>query len=261
MFQILVVDDDAAFVHLLRRVIADSSLPCELQWAKDGADALDFLWRRPPYGSAPAPDLILMDMNMPRVSGLEALRAIKSDPELRAMPVIMLSTNASPASVLEIYRAGANCFVAKAAELDRFKDLLRAIETFWMDFAILPSYDGAAASPGDKGRSLAGAPWEVGSQAMFIDEPNTRVAAATGNLRCEEHCRLMEEFAVTVKELLALHEQQFEAIVQGDPECNRFDLLIHMANEKKQQSKYAYLRHVESHGCSNLNAITNSSGT
>ena len=70
----------------------------------------------------------------------------------------------------------------------------------------------------------------------------------------------MEDFADAVKELLALHEQQFQAIVQGDPECNRFDLLIHMANEKKQEAKYAYLRHVESHGCSNFDAITNASG-
>lgn len=71
----------------------------------------------------------------------------------------------------------------------------------------------------------------------------------------------MEEFASTVTELLALHEAQFQAIVRGDTECNRFDLLIHMANEKKQEAKYAFLRHVEIHGCSDLYARSNTSRT
>lgn len=67
---------------------------------------------------------------------------------------------------------------------------------------------------------------------------------------CQEHNRLLDEFGVAVRGLLALLEQQFLAIVEGDSECSRFDLLIHMANEKKQEAKYAYLRHVEAHGCS-----------
>jgi hypothetical protein len=71
-----------------------------------------------------------------------------------------------------------------------------------------------------------------------------------GSSGCKESRRLLDEFAEAVRELLLLHEQQFLAVVQGDFECNRFDLLIHMANEKKQQAKYAYLHHVESHGCS-----------
>jgi hypothetical protein len=69
---------------------------------------------------------------------------------------------------------------------------------------------------------------------------------------CEEHNRLLDEFGVAVRELLSLHEQQFLAIVEGDAECSRFDLLIHMANEQKQLTKYAYLRHVEAHGCSKM---------
>ena len=72
--------------------------------------------------------------------------------------------------------------------------------------------------------------------------------ALMGNLRCVEHQRLMENIAAIAKELLALHHQQFEAAVHGDPDCIRFDLLIHMANERKQEAKYAYLRHVEEHG-------------
>ena len=82
-----------------------------------------------------------------------------------------------------------------------------------------------------------------------------------GTLRCQEQRRLMETFAAAVKELLALHQQQFDAARNGDPECNRFDLLIHIASERKQQAKYEYLRHVEEHGCSNLNVLINSSRT
>jgi hypothetical protein len=78
---------------------------------------------------------------------------------------------------------------------------------------------------------------------------------------CRESRRLMGEFAATVKELFGLHEQQFYAILDGDEDCNRFDLLIHMANEKKQQAKYAYLRHLESHGCWNVDVLSISSGT
>jgi hypothetical protein len=68
---------------------------------------------------------------------------------------------------------------------------------------------------------------------------------------CEDHNQLLDEFGEAVRKLLDLHEQQFQAIVEEDSECTRFDLLIHMANEQKQRAKYAYLRHVEAHGCSN----------
>jgi hypothetical protein len=87
---------------------------------------------------------------------------------------------------------------------------------------------------------------------MSMGEYTTALA---GSLRCEEHRRLMDNFAAAVKDLLALHQQQFEAAVHGDPDCTRFDLLIHSANEKKQEAKYAYLRHVEEHGCNRFDAV------
>ena len=80
-------------------------------------------------------------------------------------------------------------------------------------------------------------------------------ATLMGSLRCEEHRRLMENFAAVAKELLGLHHQQIEAAVHGDPDCIRFDLLIHMANERKQKAKYSYLRHVEEHGCNRFDLI------
>lgn len=103
---------------------------------------------------------------------------------------------------------------------------------------------------------------EARSQAINGVDPSvgfnpspTSGVSPTPSKGCEEHRRLLDDFGVAVKELLHLHEQQFLAIVQGDSECNRFDLLIHMANEKKQKAKYAYMRHVESHGCSNFDVF------
>jgi hypothetical protein len=93
---------------------------------------------------------------------------------------------------------------------------------------------------------------------------NGEIAETNGPLvhsYCRENRRLMEEFAATVKELFRLHEEQFYSILDGDEDCNRFDVLLHMANEKKQQAKYAYLRHVESHGCWNADVLSICSGT
>jgi len=96
---------------------------------------------------------------------------------------------------------------------------------------------------------------------MFVRQMETGRRTSAGVMRCIAQRRLMEYFAATVKELLELHRQQFEAAIHSDPDSNRFDLLIHMANERKQRAKYAYLRHVDEHGCANLNAITDSFGT
>jgi hypothetical protein len=81
------------------------------------------------------------------------------------------------------------------------------------------------------------------------ESPIEKFAQGAG---CHEHNRLLDDFGGAVRELLRLHQQQFMAIVDGDGECSRFDLLIHMANEYKQSTKYAYLRHVEAHGCSKI---------
>ena len=262
IFQILIADDDPAFVYLLRQAFKNLSRACELHWVKDGEEALDFLHRRNSYSDATAPHLVLMDINMPRVDGLQAVRAIKGDPAHSVLPVIVLSTAARSAEVRKMYQSHANAFVQKPADFQGLGDLLKAIESFWMDFVVLsPTSPGPRLEISDKGRMIAPQTAEVRSQTMSIDESVAGVSASSVSLLCEEHRWRMEDFADAVRELLTLHEQQFQVIVQGDPECNRFDLLIHMANEKKQQAKYAYLRHVESHGCSNLNAITNTSGT
>lgn len=240
VFRILVIDDDRSGAEIFRRMMKKLHGRYELQFVWDGIDALQFLRRKDNiYQDALLPHLILLDINMPRLGGLETLSAIKSDPELAMIPVIMLSTSSSPDDVRASYQARANCFVKKPIDLERSVKLLEAIEAFWTDFVLLPV--------NHSGIPLATKSAEAASRAMWETD---LLEKETETLGCGEHNRLLSNFGDAVRELLALHEQQFVAIVEGDGECARFDLLIHMANEHKQWTKYAYLRHVEAHGCS-----------
>jgi len=268
MFRILVVDDDPASANLLRRAMKNLQRGSELHFVGDGAEALDFLHRRGTHRAAPRPNLILLDMNMPRLNGLEALSAIKSDPELCVIPVIILSASDSPRDVRKSYQAHANSYMQKPTDLDRSVRLMQAIQSFWMDFALLDPAVESPQAPDSKaveptktsgarsGPAIAIKRGEAKSRAMRTDDaPAKKISSPKPKPGCEEHNRLLDEFGGAVQELLKLHEQQFQAIVEGDGECSRFDVLIHMANEAKQSAKYAYLRHVEAHGCSNFDGF------
>jgi two-component system response regulator len=273
MFRILLVDDDPVAAYLTRKVMENLQGPHELHSVIDGVEALDFLHRRGVHESARLPNLILLDVHMPRLNGLQTLAAIKNDSELCVIPVIMLSAGGSPEDVRRSYAAHANCYVQKPMDLERCVKFIQAIEAFWMDFALLASSEeetrehlqvkdskrktSTAGIGGDRsGPAIAQGSGEARSRAMSTDatsgrEPAPRVRSSG----CEEHNRLLDAFGAAVHELLQLHKQQFLAVVERDTECNRFDLLIHVANEQKQLAKYAYLRHVESHGCSNTDAL------
>ncbi len=271
-FRILVVDDDPISVYLIRQVMKNFQRPFEFDSVSDGVEALNFLHCRGAHVSASRPNLILLDLHMPRLGGLETLSAIKTDPELCVIPGIILSSANSPEDVRNSYRAHANCYVQKPADLARSVKLIQAVESFWMDFALLPacedrmpvsrqvidpkltnsSLHSAGQSAVQFGSTIASESAEERSQPMGPNgAPEKPAAIRSDKHGCEEHKRLLDEFGETVQELLRLHEQQFQAIVEGDSESYRFDVLIHMANEKKQTAKYAYLRHVEAHGCSN----------
>jgi len=265
VFHILIVDDDRTEEYLLRQVMKNLRNKPELHFVFDGVEALDFLHGRGAHTNAPRPNLILLDINMPRLGGLETLSAIKNDPELYMIPVIMLSASASPRDVRESYQARANCYVQKPTDLPRSVQLVQAVEVFWMDFALSPPYDpgptltqstdskGSYSQPstgGAAGIPIADFPIEARSRAMLDKSPANQTQTSYRKSGCEEHDGLLDEFGEAVQALLALHQQQFVAIVEGDSDCTRFDLLIHMANERKQRAKYAYLRHVEAHGCS-----------
>lgn len=276
------VDDNPADLYLLREMLVGGPHSCQIDCLRDGAEALDLLERQR-RTRARLPDLILMDVHMPRFDGLEALSAIKQDPELRVIPVIMLSTFTLPTPVRRSYQAYANAFVQKPTNIEQLERLVAAIWVFWMDFVVYASQDrsgtwnvhwniqpgsGSSGEPGremsreNDGHSVAPSSAEASSGAMNADGA-VAISEATANAEarvnypgiCQENRRLLKEFGMAVQELMRIHEQQFLAIVHADPESNRFDLLIHMANEKKQQAKYAYLGHVESHGCSKLDAV------
>jgi chemotaxis family two-component system response regulator Rcp1 len=275
IFRILVVDDDPAGARVLQEVMKNLQRRHELHFVWNGAEALDFLHRRGAHPDAPRPDLVLLDINMPRVGGLETLSAMKSDPDLRVIPVIMLSTSDSPEDVRRSYEAHANCYVQKPTNLEHAIKLVRAVESFWMECVLLPACD--ERKPADRhvsdskreesqrhapvpaethtGTPIAPTSAEARSRAMLVKDSPAKTETPSRKSGCEEHNRLLDEFGMAVRELIEFHEQQFLAIVEDDSECHRFDLLIHMTNEKKQRAKYDYLRHVEEHGCSNFNAI------
>jgi hypothetical protein len=203
---------------------------------------------------------------MPRLGGVETLSAIKGNPELCMIPVIMFSNSLSPEDVRQSYQARANCYVPKPKSLQRSEKLLQVVEAFWMDFAILPAFEEhspksrQAADSKRKIAAAAGAGYPIATRPMeasigaapdAVESPLANVVRKSG---CEKHDHLLGEFGAAVRDLLALHEEQFQAIVAGDSESSRFDLLIHMANETKNRAKYAYIRHVESHGCSIIDA-------
>lgn len=255
MFRILVVDDSPVDAALLMEGLKSLVRECLVDWVKDGAAALDFLRRRGEYASARRPQLILLDINMPRITGLEALDVIKRDPDLRLIPVIVLSASPWPADVRRGYQAYANGYVQKPTSLEGLERLIRAIETFWMGVAVLA--DASVLPAGSyAGAVIAREMVEAKSQAMGSNEPAAAAdVPVPKGADCVENRTLLDEFGAAVHDLLKLHEDQFQAIIQGDSDSNRFDLLIHMANEKKQLAKYAYIRHVESHGCATNHAI------
>jgi chemotaxis family two-component system response regulator Rcp1 len=277
IFRILVVDDDPAGSRLLLEVMKNLQRRHEMHFVWDGVEALEFLHGRGAYVDAPRPHLILLDVSMPRLDGFETLSAIKTNPEFCTIPVIMLSTSAAPQDVRKSYEAHANCYVQKPPDLQRSMKFVQAVEAFWMDLVLFPPQDehkpakrqiadskpessqSEDPKPGEShtGPAIASEQAEVSSRAMLSNDSPAGTATPSRKSGCEEHDRLLDNFGMAVRELIDFHEQQFLAIVDGDGECHRFDLLIHMANEKKQLAKYAYLRHVEEHGCSNFDAVNN----
>jgi CheY-like chemotaxis protein len=254
VFRILLVDDDPAGAHLFRELMKNLQRRHELHFARDGVDALEFLHRKGPHAGAPRPHLILLDINMPRLGGHETLSAIKGDPALSAIPVIMLSTSGAREDIRRSYQARANCYVRKPTTLEGNLKLMQALETFWMEFVLLAEHE-EERQRSHSGPKVALAEGEASSRAIRLNDPPEGTAMPSNTSGCGEYKQLLDELSAAVRELIELHEQQLTAIVEGDSECHRFDLLIHMATEKKQLAKYACLRHVEEHGCLKFNAI------
>ena len=137
--EILLVEDSPADVDLTREALEDAKVRNNLHVASDGVEALAFLRREGRYADAPHPDLILLDLNLPKKDGREVLAEIKADPLLRRIPVVVLTTSEAEQDILQSYDLHANCYVTKPVDLDAFMHVVRSIEDFWLAIVRLPS--------------------------------------------------------------------------------------------------------------------------
>jgi len=137
--QVLMVEDDAGDVQLTREALKDSKLIIDLHVVDDGEKALKFLRHQPPFAQTPRPDLILLDLNLPKVDGREVLQIVKTDASLRPIPIVVVTTSDADADIERSYGLGANCYVTKPIGLDQFVKVVRSIEEFWMTVVKLPS--------------------------------------------------------------------------------------------------------------------------
>ncbi len=135
---ILVVEDNPADVRLMREAFGHARVMNTIHVATDGVDALDFLHRRGPHHAAPTPDLILLDLNLPRKDGRQVLAEIKADPELMLIPVVILTTSRAEEDIIRSYNLHANAYVTKPVGLAEFLEAVQALENFWLAVVTLP---------------------------------------------------------------------------------------------------------------------------
>lgn len=129
---ILLVEDNADHVELILRALRDNNLLNQVHVVTNGEEALDFLYQRGKYSDAPRPGLILLDIKLPKVDGIEVLRRIKADPELRSIPVVMLTTSAGEQEIVESYSCGANSYIVKPLAFDQFVKAIKTLKLYWL---------------------------------------------------------------------------------------------------------------------------------
>jgi two-component system, chemotaxis family, response regulator Rcp1 len=139
---VLLVEDSAGDVRLTREALRDANRLVHLHVAFDGVEAMRFLKKEGDQVGAPRPDLILLDLNLPKMDGREVLAKIKEDPDLKLIPTVILTTSESEADIVMTYQLQANCYLSKPVQLDAFENLVRSINDFWLTKAKLPSVSG-----------------------------------------------------------------------------------------------------------------------
>ncbi|MGW0551556.1 response regulator [Streptomyces altiplanensis] len=136
--EVLLVEDDAGDELMTREAFEDNKIGNTLHVVRDGLEALDFLYRRGEYADAPRPDLILLDLNLPKYDGRQVLEQIKSDPDLSLIPVVVLTTSSAEEDILRSYKLHANAYVTKPVDLDQFILAIRQIDDFFVTVVKLP---------------------------------------------------------------------------------------------------------------------------
>ncbi|HEY6260320.1 MAG TPA: response regulator [Nitrospiraceae bacterium] len=138
--QILLVEDNPGDVGLTLEALKEATLPNKLTVVKNGTDALALLRRQGQHSQAARPDLILLDLNLPKKDGRKVLAEIKADDNLKRIPVVVLTTSEDEQDVMESYNLHANCYIVKPLDLDRFITVVKAIEDFWLRIVVLPKH-------------------------------------------------------------------------------------------------------------------------
>ncbi|MEU3706027.1 response regulator [Streptomyces anulatus] len=136
--EVLLVEDDPGDELMTREAFEDNKIRNTLHVVRDGQEALDFLYRRGPYTEAPRPDLVLLDLNLPKYDGRQVLEQIKGDPELSLIPVVVLTTSSAEEDILRSYKLHANAYVTKPVDLDQFIAAVRQIDEFFVTVVRLP---------------------------------------------------------------------------------------------------------------------------
>jgi two-component system response regulator len=136
--EILLVEDNPGDERLTREALKEGKVYTNLHWVKDGVEAMDFLYRKGKYRGVPRPDIILLDLNLPKKDGREVLQEIKNDDDLKRIPVVVLTTSKAEEDVLKTYNLHANCYVTKPVDLEKFIVVVRSIDVFWLTVVTLP---------------------------------------------------------------------------------------------------------------------------
>ena len=144
--RILIVEDNPGDIRLIREAFQEANVHGTYEFivAKDGAEALDFLHKRGVFGGAAKPDILTLDLNLPKKNGREVLQEIKNDPILKGIPVVVFSSSSSPQDIEDAYRHYANCYVTKPSDLDEFFASIAGIEKYWLRLAQLAEFRGTS---------------------------------------------------------------------------------------------------------------------
>jgi len=137
--EILLVEDNPGDIRLTQEVLNEGKVHNSLSIVENGVQAISFLRKENEYLDAPTPDLILLDLNLPKKDGREVLLDIKNDPELKKIPVVVLTTSQSEEDILKVYDLNANCYISKPVDFGEFIDVVKSIEDFWLSIVKLPT--------------------------------------------------------------------------------------------------------------------------
>ena len=140
IIDILLIEDNSGDVRLAQKALKESKVKNQLHIVTDGVEATDFLFKRNDYKDAPRPDLIILDLNIPKKHGHEVLAEVKADEDLKRIPVIILTTSKAEEDILKTYNLHANCYITKPLDFDKFMEVIKSIGDFWLTIVKLPNH-------------------------------------------------------------------------------------------------------------------------